>query len=215
MMVCQRSTAAGYVLTRLKLEQSLGNVIASAGVTTADPAGTGMETKNDQSPRRCQWCSEAAAETDTHCRACGANLAQREQIGEVVIPGVTHVDPGLKSYAAQPLRIPGASPSQYVAGPAMGAAVMVGGPAGLVALAGLGAVAATEYAGAGRGPMTQADLDKLGQPSEAALQMLKKLDEEKTATTEPADSDAAADSGAGSGQGGAPANPPAGRPTIL
>ena len=160
-----------------------------------------MDANNEPAPRRCQWCSEPAAETDTQCRACGANLAQRETIGDVVIPGVTHVDPGLKSYAAQPLRIPGASPSQYVAGPAVGAAVMVGGPAGLVALAGLGAVAATEYAGAGRGQhMTQADLDRLGQPSEAALQMLKKLDEEQGADAKTADTDAAAGQDATAGQ---------------
>jgi hypothetical protein len=137
-----------------------------------------MEENTDQPPWRCQWCSEPAAETDTHCRACGANLAQREALGELVIPGVTHVDPGLKSYANQPLRIPGASPTQYVAGPAVGTAVVAGGPAALVALAGLGAVAATEYAAASRGGMTQEDLDKLGKPSEAALNMLKKLDEE-------------------------------------
>jgi hypothetical protein len=171
-----------------------------------------MEANSEQSPRRCQWCSEVAAETDTHCRACGANLAQREALGEVVVPGVTHVDPGLKSYAAQPLRIPKPSPSQYVAGPAMGAAVMVGGPVGLVALAGLGAVAATEYGAAGRGHLTQADLDRLGQPSEAALQMLKKLDEEKTA--KPADSDAGADTEPSPGHLTLP-NPGPDRPTII
>jgi hypothetical protein len=66
----------------------------------------------------------------------------------------------------------------------------MGGPAALVALAGLGAVAATEYGGAGRGrQVTQADLDRLGQPSEAALQMLKRLDEE------PATGGTAAESG--------------------
>jgi hypothetical protein len=139
-----------------------------------------MNATSEQPDRRCQWCSTPAADADTHCSACGAALAQREQIGDLVIPGVTHVDPGLKAYAAQPLRIPGPSPSQYVAGPAVGAVVTMG-PAGLIALAGLGAVAATEYAGAGRGEMTQADLDKLGQPSEAVLQALKRLEEEPEA----------------------------------
>ena len=130
-------------------------------------------------PRRCQWCSAVAAEADTHCKACGANLAQRDALGELVIPGVTHVDPELKAYDKDPLRIPRASPSQYVAGPAMGAAIMAGGPAALVGLAALGAVAGAEYAAAGRGRLTQADLDKLGQPSEATLQMLQKLEEEE------------------------------------
>jgi hypothetical protein len=123
-----------------------------------------------------------------NCPACGAKLAQREKIGDLVIPGVTHVDPGLQQYAKDPLRIPGASPSQYVAGPAMGA-VVAAGPAGLVALAGLGAVAATEYVTSSRGHTSQADLDKLGQPSEAVLQMMKRLDEgsESQPQSEPQD----------------------------
>ena len=171
-----------------------------------------MEANNDQLARRCQWCATPAADADTHCRSCGANLAQRESLGELVIPGVTHVDPGLKAYADQPLRIPGASPSQAVAPNVIGAAAVAGGPAALVALVGLGAVAATEYATAGRGHMTDADLDKLGQPSEAAMQMLRKLDEEQAEGDGPAQH-------AGDGQPGSAPSPPdapgTDKPTIV
>lgn len=102
----------------------------------------------------------------------------RETIGDLVIPGVTHVDPNLAQYDAQPLHIPGPSPSQSLAGPVMGAAMH--NPAlGMVALAGLGAVAANEFMSAGRGQMSAAEIEKLGQLSEPVQQMLKKLDEEE------------------------------------
>jgi hypothetical protein len=157
-----------------------------------------MSATNEEASPRCPWCSTPAGEGQTHCTACGANLAQRESIGDLVIPGVTHVDPGLSQYAKDPLRIPGASPTQYVAGPAVGAAVIAGGPAGLVALAGLGAVAATEYLGAGRGQsMTEQDLEKLGQPSEAVLRVAQRLDGKTEAADGATAGDGASDSPAG------------------
>ena len=173
-----------------------------------------MDANTGSGPRRCQWCSTEAAEADTHCKACGANLAQRDSLGELVIPGVTHVDPELKAYDKDPLRIPRASPSQYVAGPAMGAAIMAGGPAALVGLAALGAVAGAEYAAAGRGRLTQADLDRLGQPSEATLQMLKKLEEDEQARASAADPSAPTDEAAPDqpAQTGQPAQPSSAEP---
>lgn len=128
--------------------------------------------------RQCPWCgAEASAESKT-CAECGANLIQRETIGDLVIPGVTHVDPALEQYAADPLRIPKASPSQYVAGPAIGA-VAAAGPAGLLALGGLAAVGATEYLTAGSGAVSrQLDPERVGEPSETVLQMIRKLEED-------------------------------------
>jgi hypothetical protein len=146
-----------------------------------------MDPTKDTVDRRCEWCDARASQNATHCKACGASLAQRETIGDLVIPGVTHVDPALQQYAANPLRIPGNSPSQYVAGPAVGAAVVMGGPIGLAALGGLAAVAATEYLGAGGGS-PQVDPDKVGQPSDAVLQMVKRLDEEGEPPTSPPES---------------------------
>jgi len=136
-----------------------------------------MDPTKDTVDRRCEWCDARASEDATHCKACGASMAQRETIGDLVIPGVTHVDPGLQQYAADPLRIPGPSRSQYLAGPAVGAAVVAGGPAAVVGLGGLAAVAAIEYLGAGRDGSKQEDPDKVGQPSEAVLKMVEKLEE--------------------------------------
>ena len=159
---------------------------------------SGMDSTKDMVDRRCEWCGARATEDATHCAACGASLAQRETIGDLVIPGVTHVDPALEQYAADPLRIPGPSRSQYLAGPAVGAAVVAGGPAAVVGLGGLAAVAAIEYLGAGRGGSKQPDPDKVGQPSEAVLQMVEKLEAESEPPLRPPEATAE-----GSGRSGA------------
>lgn len=136
-----------------------------------------MSSSGETDSGMCPWCSAPVAEAATQCSACGAAVAQRESIGNLVIPGVTNVDPGLEAYAAQPLRIPGASPSQRIAGSAAGAAVM-GGPEGLIALGGLAAVAAAEFLAAGREDAKRAaELERLGQPSGAVLDMVKRLDD--------------------------------------
>jgi len=139
-----------------------------------------VSDESDDSSRLCQWCSTPAADGLTHCANCGAALTLRETIGEVVIPGVTHVDPALAQFANEPLRIPRASPSQSVAAGTVSAAALAGGPAGVIALAALGAVAANEYGSAARGrKLTPEEIEKIGQPSEAALQMLKLLEEQE------------------------------------
>jgi hypothetical protein len=133
---------------------------------------------------RCPWCSAQADAEDTVCSACGATLAQRESIGDLVIPGVTDVAPGLQAAAGRPLRIPGASPSQGVAGATVIAAALAGGPIGLAALGGLGALAATEYGAAAPGSSgSDTDgVDGLGRPSEAALRMAEHLVEKPGAS---------------------------------
>jgi hypothetical protein len=59
--------------------------------TTAEPA-----TEQAPSERRCPWCSTVAPADATHCRSCGASLAERESLGGMAIPGVTEVDPAVK-----------------------------------------------------------------------------------------------------------------------
>jgi RNA polymerase subunit RPABC4/transcription elongation factor Spt4 len=100
--------------------------------------------------RACPWCSATAAADATNCPSCGAALAQRDDLGGVVIAGVTGVDPGLKAYADQPMRIKGPSPTQGLA-TGIVPAVALGGPAGLAIIGGIAAVAATEYLSA-KGP---------------------------------------------------------------
>src|SRR5512141_2530540 len=129
---------------------------ASAWSPVADRSGSGWSVIHEREYRRrlrrpdrgarlmtstgetdpgglCQWCSVPVTEGARQCSACGATVILRESIGDLIIPGVTHVDPALAAYAAQPLRIPRASPSQSIAGPAAGA-LMLGGPAGLIGL---------------------------------------------------------------------------------
>jgi hypothetical protein len=126
-----------------------------------DPAPPGTD-------RTCPWCSEAAGATDITCSKCGAALAQREDLGGVLIPGLTGVDPGLAAFAAQPTHLRGPSPSQGLATGIIPAAAM-GGPAGLAIIGGIAAVAALEYmSGKGSGS-SPADLETLGKPSELAL----------------------------------------------
>jgi hypothetical protein len=124
--------------------------------------------------RTCAWCSASAPSAATQCPACGAALAQRESLGGVMIPGVTDVHPALAALDAQPIRMHGPSPTQGLASGAIVAAV-AGGPAGLVAIGGIVAVAAVEYLGSrpdGGGPQ---DLESVGKLSGTAQLVLDRI----------------------------------------
>lgn len=45
--------------------------------------------------RVCAWCSARAEPGRTHCSQCGADLGERETIDGLTIAGVTNVDPAL------------------------------------------------------------------------------------------------------------------------
>ncbi len=146
-------------------------------------------TDGGQNALRCQWCGvEATSARATKCAACGAALILRESIGDMLIPGVTDVDPELQSYD-RPLRIPKGSPTQSIAGPAFGAAAVGGGPASLLALGALAAVAATELAGASHG-RSEVERERLGVPSASVLEMVARLNEEALADQVAPDADA-------------------------
>jgi hypothetical protein len=132
---------------------------------SSDPAGD----------RPCPWCGAGVGADRTTCPACGAAVAQRESIGDLVIPGLTSVDPALKDFDSRPLHLRGPSPSQGMA-PAIIVGAMAGGPIGLAAIGGVAAVAAAEYLGAGRGGASGASLESVGRPSEIVLQALQNLD---------------------------------------
>jgi hypothetical protein len=118
--------------------------------------------------RECPWCSAKADVHASHCPACGAALAQRESIGDLVIPGVTAVDPTLKIVAAQPLHIPGPGPRGSMTGRAIVAATLL----------------AADYVRAGDD--VPADLASVGRPSDAALQAVERLErEEASAAPDP------------------------------
>jgi hypothetical protein len=133
----------------------------------------------------CPWCATPAAPDARRCTSCGAALAQRESIGDLVVPGLTAVDPALKDLADRPLHLSGPSPSHGVASGAIAAAA-IGGPAGLAIIGGVAAVAAAEYLGASPGGAGGVPPEQVGQTSEAVLQAIEKLD--RGETLPPADS---------------------------
>jgi hypothetical protein len=126
--------------------------------------------------RRCAWCSAQAGADDTRCPACGAALAQREDIGGLLIPGVTTVDPALADIADRPIHLRASSPSQGVA-PMLAAGALMGGPIGLAALAGAGGIVAAEWIGAKGGAHggTPA-FEDVGRTSEVAREVAERLD---------------------------------------
>ena len=131
----------------------------------------------DDAPiRHCSWC-EATADADaTHCPSCGAALAQREDLGGILVPGVTGVAPWRADLADRPMRITGASPSQALA-PALIVGAAVGGPIGLAAIGGVAAVAGAEYLGARRPGLTAPEgLENVGRPSDIARTVADRLD---------------------------------------
>ena len=147
-----------------------------------------MAEQDDPVTRTCPWCSSPAAATDTTCQSCGAALAQREDLGGVLIPGVTGVDAALAAYAAQPMHLKGPSPTQGVAAGVLPAAAL-GGPAGLAILGGIAALGAAEYLSA-RGPNGERiDPSQVGQLGGVAQLALRKLAAEEAAgaTSDPAD----------------------------
>ena len=151
---------------------------APAFAAGADAAATGADAEvaaSESGPATCPWCATPATEGAKTCTSCGAALAQREAIGDLVIPGLTAVDPALKDLADRPLHLSGPSPSHGVASGAVVAAA-AGGPLGLVILGGVGAVAAAEYLGASRETGSAKGHENVGETSEAVLQAIERLE---------------------------------------
>lgn len=159
-------------------------------VVSTDAAGASVAT--------CPWCAAPAAADAPRCPSCGAALAQREAIGDLLIPGLTSVDPALQDYDRRPLHLRGPSPSQGMA-PALIVGAIAGGPVGFAAIGGVAAVAAAEFLGAGRGGAggtSAGDLDSVGRPSEIVLQALDRLEDDPA---RPPASEAAGEPGTESG----------------
>ena len=158
-------------------EPSLGAPsVPAAGPESAASALASEEAPTGAAePATCPWCATPATEGAKTCTSCGAALAQRESIGDLVIPGLTAVDPALKDLADRPLHLSGPSPSHGVASGAI-AAVAAGGPLGLVILGGVGAVAAAEYVGASRDTPGAKGHDNVGATSEAVRQAIERLE---------------------------------------
>ncbi|HET9851556.1 MAG TPA: hypothetical protein VFP56_03500 [Candidatus Limnocylindrales bacterium] len=169
-----------------------GPPAAEAAPGADAPVGTGAETDvgravetvadtgSSSERAACPWCATPAPDGATRCASCGAALAQRESIGDLVVPGLTAVDPALKDLDGRPLHLRGPSPTQGVASGLVVAAA-AGGPIGLAIIGGVGALAAAEYMGAGgdggRGH------ENVGEASDAVRQAIERLDRGETLPT--------------------------------
>ena len=94
----------------------------------------------------CQWCSAPAPAGATNCPTCGASLAERESLGDTLIPGVTGVDPSVKAseeFARGQLNRANARSS--LLGPAMGG--LAGGLVGHVVVSALESYAVKKMVG--------------------------------------------------------------------
>lgn len=159
--------------------------------------------------RECPWCAAPAVAEATRCSACGAALAQRESIANLMIPGLTAVDPALVDFDKRPLHLRGPSPSQGMA-PGLIVAAAAGGPIGLLAIGGVAAVVAGEYLTTQRDGPDGVSLEDVGKPSEVVLQALEHL-EDGTLEAAP-DAPAAAGSSAAGATGAAGDAAPASAP---
>jgi hypothetical protein len=143
---------------------------------TAEPAAVNAQGSSSDEPATCPWCATPAAPGAAKCSNCGAALAQREQIGDLVIAGLTAVDPALQDFADRPLHLSGPSPTHGVASGVVAAAAM-GGPMGIAILGGVAAVGAAEYLGAGKvGGADGVSIADVGNPSGAVLEAVEKLE---------------------------------------
>jgi hypothetical protein len=98
-----------------------------------------------------------------------------EAVKALKIPGVTAVDPGLEAWAAQPLHLPGASPSQAYAGSAVLSAA-AGDPIGIAALGALAGLAASEFLSAGSDGSGQVDPERVGRLNPYIVDALERYD---------------------------------------
>jgi len=124
-------------------------------------------------PGTCPWCSATNLPDARQCRSCGAAIAQRDDLGGVVVPGVTGVDPNLVgaegSLAGTLLRNQGTANALH-------AATQVNSTLGLAAAAAiLGQDMVRDALG-----LHDADLSAVGKPSEAAVRAAEQLDREPT-----------------------------------
>jgi hypothetical protein len=112
-------------------------------------------------PTACQWCGCTTAPDAASCCDCGAVMAQDEDLGGLLIPGVTVVDPAI---------LRSAYTSSVIAAPswlsAFGLIGIPGQTTPQVATAGV-VLARSELGGPGSSPQYEV----VGIPSQAALEM--------------------------------------------
>ncbi|MGD0248102.1 MAG: hypothetical protein ABSB75_03530 [Candidatus Limnocylindrales bacterium] len=116
-------------------------------------------------PSTCPWCAQPATPDGSYCSSCGAALTQHEDLGGLVIPGVTAVDPGMQSGAYTSSLIKAQSRASTLS-----MVRAVAGPTAQIV------VAASMLAKDGlSGTGGSVDPEAVGKPSQAALEMASRL----------------------------------------
>lgn len=114
----------------------------------------------------CSWCAEPAPPGASNCPNCGAVMAQHEDLGGLVIPGVTAVDPAMQARSYTSLVVGSQA--------RMSTLSMIGSAPGgtVIQVAAAAAMLASDRA---RGFGGSANPDDIGKPSQAALEMAERL----------------------------------------
>jgi hypothetical protein len=128
--------------------------------TAGEPEAVGVE-----SPSRCPWCDQPAIPGAGSCPNCGAIMTQREDLGGLLIPGVTTVDPAMQahSYSSSLIGSQSRMSTLSTIGAVGGTAAQVVSAAAILARDGIRGM------GGGVAP------EDLGKPSQAALEMSRRL----------------------------------------
>ena len=113
----------------------------------------------------CPWCAEPATPNAGYCGSCGAVLAQHEELGGLVVPGVTTVDPAMQSHGHTSSILSGQSRMSSIS-----LAGSMGGTGAQVALASV--MLARDGL---RGMGGSVDPETIGNASQAAIEMSRKL----------------------------------------
>jgi len=134
---------------------------------------TAPQAPAPEPPLTCPWCAQPATSAATHCSGCGAVMAQREDLGGLLIPGVTAVDPAMqaRSYTSSALGAQSRSSTLNAIGSLGGTTAQVAVAAAMLARDGL------------RGTGAAANPEDVGKPSQAALEMAQRLRQPGAPTT--------------------------------
>lgn len=137
---------------------------------------TRAEEPTAEPPLTCPWCAQPATPGIYHCSNCGAVMAQRDDLGGLLIPGVTAVDPAMqaRSYASSVLGAQSRSSTLSAIGAVGGTTAQVAVAAAMLARDGL------------RGTGIAANPEDVGKPSQAALDMAHRLQNPALPMTQPA-----------------------------
>jgi hypothetical protein len=126
----------------------------------------GSASEKLETPAECPWCTAPTRPGATYCDSCGAVMAQREDLGGILVPGVTGVDPAM-SHA-------GPTSPLVRANSGIASVNLVGAVGGTSAqMAAAAVILAKDHFASGA---PQGKREDLGRPSQAALDMARRLE---------------------------------------